>query len=282
MRIKEAIKAFVQSFSSPEVSSTRIRFVLLFSLFIYAALLIALAFAWYSRQWATSGFHFFNDAAEWKQMDKFAHCFWSFQISAIVTRLLLWTRLPDRTAFITGTLLGFLFVSSIEIPDGFSSDYGASIFDILANLAGCTIFLGQRLWLGKINLWPKVSFHPTVFAPLRPAMLGDGLLEEILKDYNGQTFWYSLNLKFLRMPSWLAIAVGVGAEGMLYGRDYQNEMVNLSPYRKYFLSIDINPAGIKTSSRFARMLLSVFTIIKLPAPTLEFSTKGIRFHPIYF
>jgi hypothetical protein len=29
-------------------------------------------------------------------------------------------------------------------------------------------------------------------------------------------------------------------------------------------------------------LLSVLNMIKLPAPAVELSTQGVRFHPIYF
>ena len=40
----------------------------------------------------------------------------------------------------------------------------------------------------------------------------------MLKDYNGQTYWLSANLKSFfkksNVPTWLNISVGYGAEGM--------------------------------------------------------------------
>jgi len=113
-------------------------------------------------------------------------------------------------------------------------------------------------------------------------MLGNGFLEEVLKDYNGQTFWYSANFKIIPLPSWLTIAVGIGAEGMVRGRDEENEEMNLSPYRKYFLSLDLNFSNIKTSSKILGYAFRILNVIKIPAPAIEFSSHGIKFHPIYF
>lgn len=281
MRIKELIKAISQRIDSAGMDKPRVRAVLIFSIGVYLLLMLALSYAWYSQQWG-GAFHFFNDAAEWKQMDKFAHFFWAFQVSAIATRLLTWAQLTSKKAAITGSIMGFLFVSLIEIPDGFSESYGASLFDVLANTLGCAAFLAQRVIWKKINIWPKFSFHLTSFAPLRPAMLGDGVLEEILKDYNGQTFWYSVDVKMIPLPRWLTLAVGVGAEGMVYGRDRENELMHFSPYRKYFLSVDLNLSHFKSSSKVLNAVLPLLNIVKIPAPALEFSTQGVKFHPIYF
>lgn len=281
MKFIQAIRLICQRLTSGELNTPRIKGVLLFSTGIYLLLMLALGYAWYSEQW-TQSFHFFNDAAEWKQMDKLAHFFWAFQVSALAARLLSWAKLSDPMAARVGAALGFLFVSCIEIPDGFSEMYGASWFDILANLLGCAAFLGQRLMLAKVRIWPKFSFHPTAFAPMRPSMLGDGILSQVLKDYNGQTFWYSANIEKLPLPRWLTLAVGVGAEGMVFGRDHENELMNLSPYRKYYLSVDLNLEWLKTSSKFLNSVLYVFNIFKFPAPAIEISSQGIKFHPIYF
>ncbi len=276
------IRKFINTIFSQRLSlPSRLKGVLAFSFGVYGMLIISLGYAWYSRQWGSS-FHFFNDAEEWKQMDKVAHFFWAFQVTALATRLLSWAQLNEKAALLLGVVLGFFFVSSIEILDGFSDRYGASWFDILANTLGCAAFAVQRLLWKKIKIWPKFSFHTTAFAPLRPAMLGNGFLEEVLKDYNGQTFWYSAEIKKIPLPSWLVIAVGVGAEGMVFGRDPQNELMNLSPYRKYFLSVDLNLSQVKTSSGVLNAALNVLNVIKFPAPTLEFSSHGIKFHPIYF
>ena len=243
--------------------------------------MFALGYAWYAPQWITS-FHLFDDLGEWKQMDKVAHFFWTFQVSALAARLMLWAKLDDVSSAKVGAGLGFLFVSGIEIADGFSIAYGASLYDVVANALGAACFLGQRIVWKRILVWPKFSFHPSAFAPLRPEVLGSGFLEEMLKDYNGQTFWYSFRITKLPLPSWLTLAVGVGAEGMIFGRVHENEAMNFDPHRRYFLSLDVDLSHIKTTSRVLKALLYIPNIIKIPAPALEISTNGIRFHPIYF
>ncbi len=282
MSLRRIIDVVVASFRSGTLHNPRVRAVLLFSISVYLILMLGLGYAWYSLQWASSGFHFFNDWPEWKQLDKFAHFFWTFQVSALASRLLLWAQVDARKAAIGGAVMGFIFVSCVEIPDGFSADYGASIFDILANTLGCVAFVAQNLLWGRIIVWPKFSFHQTMFAPLRPNLLGNGILEEILKDYNGQTFWYSVQLSKLPFPHWITLVVGVGADGMIYGRDAENLAANFSPTRKYYLSLDLNLSHLKTSSPWLNSLLYAFNIIKFPAPAIEISTAGIRFHPIYF
>lgn len=276
MTPKEAIEDFFRT-----LATRRVKGVLVISIVIYALFMAALGYAWYSPQWSGS-FRFFNDAAEWQQMDKLAHFFWAFQASAIALRLFTWARLTDIKSTCIAAMLSFLLVSSIEVFDGFSLNYGASLYDVLANALGCITFLLQNLIWKKIRIWPKFSFHSTVFAPLRPVLLGNGLLEEILKDYNGQTFWYSFQWDKLPFPAWLTLTVGIGAEGMLYSRDNENELMNLSPYRKYLLSFDLNLSHLKTSSKILNSMLYVLNIIKIPAPALEFSPHGIKFHPIYF
>lgn len=270
-----------QNFTDPEKKRRRVRYVLLLSSAIYALMMLALGYAWYSPQWI-SGFHWFNDLPEWQQMDKLAHFFWTFQVSALATRLMHWATVDEERAARAGALLGLLFVSGIEVADGFSEAYGASLFDIAANALGAAAFLGQRMVWKKIAVWPKFSFHPSSFAPLRPEVLGNGLLEEVLKDYNGQTFWYSFRIPRLPLPPWLTLAVGVGGEGMVFGRMSENEAMDFHPNRRYFLSIDLNLNHITTPSRVLRGLLYIPNIIKVPAPALEISIHGIRFHPIYF
>jgi hypothetical protein len=44
------------------------------------------------------------------------------------------------------------------------------------------------------RITPKFSFHTTQYAQYRPNVLGSSLAEQILKDYNGQTYWLSVNL----------------------------------------------------------------------------------------
>ena len=48
-------------------------------------------------------------------------------------------------------------------------------------------------------------------------------MQQVLKDYNGQTYWLSANIwsfnKESNFPRWLNVAFGYGADGMLYGEN---------------------------------------------------------------
>ena len=70
------VKTFIKRFSESEFNTPSVKGVLIFCFAVYVLMVAALGYAWYSNQLA-SGFHFFNDMAEWKQMDKFAHFFWT-------------------------------------------------------------------------------------------------------------------------------------------------------------------------------------------------------------
>ncbi|HQQ96314.1 MAG TPA: DUF2279 domain-containing protein [Cyclobacteriaceae bacterium] len=281
MTTREVIKRFFADVDVHALRTPRAIRVLIFCGLVYASLVMALAYAWYNRQWGTS-FQFFDDLAEWNQLDKLAHFVWAFHITAVATRLLTWAKVNPSTAIVTAFILSWIFISSIEVLDGFSVDYGASMYDILANTLGCSAYLMQSILWQQIRIWPKFSFHPTAFAPLRPTMLGNGFLEEVLKDYNGQTFWYSFQVPWLRLPSWLVIAVGIGAEGMVYSREAENVLHDFSSHRKYLLSVDVDLSRIQVKGRWMRAVLWPLTMIKFPAPAIEVSALGVKFHPIYF
>ena len=118
---------------------------------------------------------------------------------------------------------------------------------------------------------------------MRPSLLGDNLLSETVKDYNGQTYWLSVDVdKFVSFPGWLNLAVGYGAQDMVFARDAANEASGFSPYRQYYLALDVDLSGIRTRSRVVRTLLYLVSTIRLPAPAIEFSTRGSKFHPFYF
>lgn len=248
----------------------------------YTAGLATLNHVWYKNTERQS-FRFFNDNAEWKQVDKAGHFFASFYLSDLPSRALRSCNVDPRKADLTGALSGFLLTLPIEVFDGFSQGYGASAGDLLANAAGPAFFLGQKLAWREIRIHPKFSFQRTAYAPLRPELLGDNLLSEVVKDYNGQTHWVSFDIdKFTPFPKWLNVAVGYGAHDMIYARDEQNQGQGYEPYRQYYLSVDFDLTAIRSRSAWIKALLYLANTVKLPAPALEFSQGRSKFHPFYF
>ena len=145
-------------------------------------------------------------------------------------------------------------------------------------------------YFGKQRIVIKYSFHRTEFASQRPEKLGNGLLEEALKDYNGQTYWLSANLhsffKNSKVPKWLNIAFGFGGDGMLSGNEplfVNNTLIKQNRHRQFYLSLDVNLTKIETKSKTLKTIFSIFNAIKVPFPTVEFTDKnGVKLHGIYF
>jgi hypothetical protein len=266
----------------PPFQKKKLRNIIIGSAAGYTVSMTGLYHLWYSHSEKQS-FRFFNDAAEWKQVDKLGHFGSAFYLSYGAQRGLRWSGVKKSKSDLIGTATGFLIMAPIEIFDGFSNAYGASAGDLMANAGGATFFLAQQVLWNEVRIFPKFSFHTTPFAAQRPTVLGDNPISQFFKDYNGQTYWFSVDIdKFTSFPKWLNIAVGYGAQNMIYARDYQNRQINLDPYRQYYLSFDFDLTSIKTRSKTIKTLIFLANIIKIPAPAACFSTHGNRFHLFYF
>lgn len=264
------------------VNKKRLNIVRYGALATYSIGMIGLNEAWYSQS-PRQSFQFFNDAAEWKQMDKVGHVFSAFQLSNTSYKMLTWANSKEKKRALVSAVAGFSILSSIEIFDGFSSSYGASLTDVAANATGSLLFYSQMIGWKEIRVHPKFSFTRSNVAPLRPEVLGDGLSQEILKDYNGQTYWLCVDMdKFMRFPKWLNLAVGYGADNMKYARDSENRIEGFNPSRQFYLSLDFDLTAVKTKSKLVKGLVYVVNMVKLPAPTLEFSQNGLKGHWLYF
>lgn len=249
--------------------------------------LLGLNQLWYA-DYERSKFHAIDDNNEWLQMDKMGHVFTSYQLGKHGAQLLNWSGVSKKNQLIYGATLGFTFLTAVEVLDGYSEEWGFSWGDVLANASGTGLYVGQELLWKEQRIALKFSFHQTKYASLRPDKLGNGFLEEVLKDYNGQTYWLSANLhsffKGSKTPKWLNLAVGYGADGMLSGvKDIDNQLLtNFYRQRQFYLSLDVNLNEIKTNSKLLKVVFDVFNAVKIPFPTLEFNKKGCAFHLFYY
>ncbi len=259
---------------------------------LYLGSLAGLYFAWY-RGYSQSSFHFFNDDNEWQQMDKSGHTVTAYYISRIGYESYRWSGVDRKKAIWFGGLLGFAYMANIEILDGFSSAWGFSIGDFTANTLGCLIFIGQQLTWDDQRFIVKYSFHPTDYAQYMPNLLGANLIQQMIKDYNGQTYWFSGNIasflpKGTRFPKWINIAAGYGAEGMTGASGNTSEasgkpIPEYQRYRKFFLSMDVDLTRIPTNSKTLKVIFAVFSFIKIPFPAIEYNTLGrMKLHYLYF
>lgn len=248
----------------------------------YTLAMVGLNEIWYS-EFDKQSFRFFDDSKEWFQMDKLGHFYGAYQISDVSSRALIKTGMPKRKAQKIGALASFSMISTIEIFDGYSSGYGASVSDLIANAAGASFYLGQQLLWDETRIYPKFSFHTTHLANQRPNVLGSNFPEKLLKDYNGQTYWLSFDMdRFISFPKWLNIAVGHGAHDFIFASKAANLANGFTPYRQYYLSLDFDFTAIHTQSKALKTLIYVVNMIKLPSPTLEFSNNRVKAYAFYF
>ncbi|MGB3179933.1 MAG: DUF2279 domain-containing protein [Cyclobacteriaceae bacterium] len=251
----------------------------------YAATMTYLSTTWYDGE--TTSFHFFNDNAQWKQMDKAGHFYAGYIFSHGLYHMWPARTGDDRKKALYASLTGFLMLVPVEVLDGFSSEYGASAGDLLADAGGALFFYGQQAGWGEQRIVPKFSFYPGDLAALRPNVLGNGPGEEWLKDYNGQTYWLALDIAKLapgsRWPGWLTVDLGYGADGMVYARDYENEAAGYENYRQYYLAPGINFMHWKGKNKLLNTALYLLNLLKVPAPTLEMNGReGAKFHFLFF
>lgn len=279
--------------SDSKLQSHRLALVLGSEAALYGGLMIGLNSLWYM-DYPKSNFHYFNDNSEWLQMDKVGHATTAYYVGKLGINVLDWTGMKHRNAIIFGGALGSIFLTSVEIFDGFSSEWGFSKGDILANTSGSALVIAEQLLWNEQRLSIKFSYSPSNYAAYRPNMLGKNFQESLLKDYNGQTYWLSANLasfmnKQTRFPKWLNIAIGYGADGMIGGMSNPNidSNGNALPYfkrsRQYYLSLDVELSRIHTRSAFLNSLFKAIGFIKFPAPTLEYREgNGLKGHYFFF
>jgi|YNPMSStandDraft_1061717.scaffolds.fasta_scaffold01113_1 hypothetical protein len=262
---------------------------------LYTVSITGLYFAWYD-SYNNSKFHWFDDSGEWLQMDKFGHAFTAFQLNKNTYNALKQLGYNKNQTFFYSAISSFLLMNTIEIFDGFSEKWGASYSDIAFNAIGTSFFSVQQLIFDKVPVKLKFSFHYTPLSNIRPEALGGKPWDKVLKDYNGQTYWLSININDFFpnfKPKWFNIAFGYGAYNMIYAREYEQlankENLSLSElkynekhYRKFFLSFDISPHKINTKCRWLNKSFKVFSAIKLPFPAIEFNKHRIVNHIIYF
>lgn len=250
--------------------------------------LIGLHQLWY-KNYPQSNFHFINDNNEWLQMDKLGHVYSSYHLGRVGAELLEWSGASNKEQLVYGATLGLGFLTVVEVFDGFSQEWGASSGDLIANITGTGLYVSQELLWNEQRITPKFSFHQTKYAKIRPETLGSNFNEQVLKDYNGQTYWLSFNLysftKSKNIPKWLNLAIGYGADGMLYGTKNEAFKNNYKQqnFRQLYLSFDVDLTKIETKSHFLQTIFSVFNTIKIPAPTLQLvDFNGFKTHLVYF
>src|SRR6185312_5684809 len=146
------------TFKTYTYNKKRVRLVTAANIVGYGGTLIGLNAIWYAK-YPRSSFHFFNDDAEWQQMDKVGHIYSAYTESRATMEAWRWVGLSRKKSIWIGGLSGVAYQSIIEILDGFSSQYGFSPGDFTANIIGSASFISQELSWNEQKIQIKFSFH---------------------------------------------------------------------------------------------------------------------------
>lgn len=277
---------------SPTYNSQRVAGVIIGETIATTIVSIGLDYLWY-KKFPRSRFHMINDNNEWLQMDKFGHATTAYNLAALQNGLLIWGGVNPGTAAAIGTLTSLGLMTLIEVMDGHSAEWGFSKGDLLADMAGCILFQGQQMMWGQQRMGLKYSYHRTIFPQYHPEELGATPAERMLKDYNGQTYWLSVNIaSFLPgnsgFPNWLDLSAGYGAEGMISAVKNPSEIDGkpvpyFERYRQFYFSFDTDLYRIDNLSPFAKTILTLNRTLKTPAPTIEWNkVDKLKFHALYY
>lgn len=249
----------------------------------YVASMTGLYQLWY-KDYPSSRFHYFDDQYEWKRMDKMGHIGTAYYVSRWCNDIVTWTGAKRNNSALIGTGVSYLFLTTIEFFDAYSTNWGFSVSDMVANTTGCGLFLGQQLLWKEQRMQIKFSYVPTKYPDYRPDDLGKTDIEKLFKDYNGQTYWLSFNIhsflnKDSRFPKWLNFAFGYGADGMVTAYEQAFEIKHVifpleGRVREYYISPDIDLTKINVHSKLFHAFAKTFGFIKFPLPAIKWRDRG--------
>jgi len=265
----------------------------------YGASIIIFNNTWYEEYPKTS-FHTFNDSKEWLQMDKMGHVWAAYNAGRASAAMWKWAGVSANKAAWIGGISSTAYLTIIEVLDGHSAKWGWSWGDMTANLFGSGLFISQQVGWEEQRVQFKFSFHyknysDSMLNARSDELFGSSGIERMLKDYNGQTYWLSANLRSFfprsNIPAWLNVAIGYGAEGMFGG--FENvwtdedtgapvDRTDMKRFRQWFLSPDIDFSKIKTNKKGLKLLFDFLNAFKFPAPSLEYSNGKVKVNAIHF
>ena len=271
--------------SSPQDSIPTKKRVIISSSIIglgYASSLIALYDVWYA-EFPKSKFHFYNDGSNWMQMDKFGHGFSGYLLSQKAGDLYRWSGVKKSYPWI-GFGIGMSYLGALEFMDAYNQGWGFSTYDVLANFSGGALYLSQELIFKKQLVLPKFSFFPSKYAAYRPEVLGKNFPEQLLKDYNGQTYWFSFPIggfaPSVKKMNWLCLSLGYSVDQKLVGD--QDAYLDFRASRQFLVSLDIDLTRLPIKNPTLKKVLAQLNMIKIPFSALMIQQGKFSFKPISF
>ncbi|MBW7866752.1 MAG: DUF2279 domain-containing protein [Brumimicrobium sp.] len=255
--------------------------------------IVGLQGVWYKDSWSNK-MHIFNDSKEWRGMDKMGHAFTGNMIAKNMSALYRWSGLTRNQSLLIGSSISFGYMATLEILDGFSTNWGFSWSDIGANSLGIAWNVWQELAWQEERIKLKFSAHLSPYAKYRQEVLGSTFMQRILKDYNGQTYWLSISPgSFLssssRFPKWISFSFGYSIDQKLHGQaDIYTYYSDNAPPKTFYaqsqflFSLDIDFEKIPTKKKWLHVIFKAINHVKMPFPAMIVTGKSVKVHPFYF
>ena len=254
--------------------------------------LVGINEVWY-KNYARSDFHFFDDLKEWNGMDKIGHACTSYQLNKISHSL--FKKNNIKKPLLKSSVYTFGYMLGVELLDGYSTEWGFSIYDVIGNGLGTILYTFQERKFKNQPFKIKFSSHKSTYASCRPSLLGENRLQQILKDYNGQTYWLTFNYnelwnKRIKLFDYIDFAFGYSIDGFTGGHNNPeisscncliNDCNNLKRTSQFIFSVDLNTSKIKNKHPILGKFLLPFDIVKIPFPAFILNNSK-NFKLIYF
>jgi hypothetical protein len=118
----------------------------------------------------------------------------------------------------------------------------------------------------------------------RPEVLGSNFPEQLLKDYNGQTYWFSFPIggfaQSVKKMNWLCLSLGYSVDQKLVGD--QDAYLDFRAARQFLVSLDIDLTRLPIKNPTLKKVLAQLNMIKIPFSALMIQQGNLSFKPISF
>lgn len=261
-----------------EISVPKLAGVASLTLIAYgAAFWLVFDKGWWDDQ--NSHFHFENDFDYALNLDKFGHFGAGVILAEGFYEGYRWAGASEFQSYLFAGLSAFATHVAIDVKDGFSPEWGFSIFDVLSGTLGGFFPMAERYI--PIFKYVDLKWSYWINTKVYYRKSDTGIFTD---DYVNQTFWASF--KPYRVlpaaaqkyyPSWLAVAVGLSIDEKMF-------TTKQHPRREVYLALDYDLEAFRPQSRLARQVIKFLNYFKLPAPAIQVYPKFHWFmlYPIKF
>lgn len=213
-----------------------------------------------------SHFHFENDFDYALNLDKFGHFAAGVVLGEGFYEGYRWAGTSEFQAYLFAGLSAMMTHIAIDVKDGYSPEWGFSVFDVLSGTLGGFYPMAERYIPVFKYVDLKWSYWINTKAYYRQSHTGI-----FTDDYCNQTFWASFKPYRLLpaaarayYPSWLAIAAGLSIDEGVFIKHYEG-----TPHREVYIALDYDLEAFRPQSRMARTLIKSLNYFKLPAPAIQ-------------